>query len=163
MTIPRNILSELPRIGPSENPSKYPEEVLPRYIPRRFQTDCWSSEFRRKFPRKFRGKMNFRGVISEELFPRTYFVDTDYESVCLLLQSVVLLELAEIHDDDCFLPSNWNAEPLGSCSVLGISIDTLVETSTDYSNGVSIDALGQALMRRLNMLTKLPRSALALL
>ncbi|KAF3575771.1 hypothetical protein DY000_02030222 [Brassica cretica] len=28
--IPRNISSELPRIGPSESPSKYPEEVLPR-------------------------------------------------------------------------------------------------------------------------------------
>ena len=46
---------------------------------------------------------------------------------------------------------------------IGISIDTLVETSTDYSIGISIDALGQALMRGLNMLTKLPRSALALL
>ncbi|KAF2563433.1 hypothetical protein F2Q70_00017342 [Brassica cretica] len=43
----------------------------------------------------------------------------------------------------------------------GISIDTLVETSTDYSIGISIDALSQALMRGLNMLTKLPRSALA--
>jgi len=43
---------------------------------------------------------------------------------------------------------------------IGISIDTLVETSTDYSIGISIDALGQALMRRLNMLAKLPRSAL---
>ncbi|KAF3538253.1 hypothetical protein F2Q69_00021716 [Brassica cretica] len=42
-----------------------------------------------------------------------------------------------------------------------ISIDTLVETSTDYSIGISIDALGQALMRGLNMLTKLTRSALA--
>ncbi|KAF2598533.1 hypothetical protein F2Q68_00007835 [Brassica cretica] len=30
MKIPRNISSELPRIGPSETPSKYPEEVLPR-------------------------------------------------------------------------------------------------------------------------------------
>ncbi|KAF3606579.1 hypothetical protein DY000_02046829 [Brassica cretica] len=28
--IPRNISSELPRIGPSESPSKYPDEVLPR-------------------------------------------------------------------------------------------------------------------------------------
>ncbi|KAF3508482.1 hypothetical protein F2Q69_00005078 [Brassica cretica] len=68
MTIPRNISSELPRIGPSENPSKYPEEVLPRYIPRSFPTNWWSSEFPRKlFPRnsvgKFRGKMNFRGLI----------------------------------------------------------------------------------------------------
>ncbi|KAF3600065.1 hypothetical protein F2Q69_00034554 [Brassica cretica] len=30
MNILRNISSELPRIGPSESPSKYPEEVLPR-------------------------------------------------------------------------------------------------------------------------------------
>ncbi|KAF3606100.1 hypothetical protein DY000_02044877 [Brassica cretica] len=75
MKIPRNISSELPRIGPSESPSKYPEEVLPRYIP----TNWWSSEFprkfissefRRKFPRDFRGKMNFRGVISDNLFRR---------------------------------------------------------------------------------------------
>ncbi|WZZ61467.1 hypothetical protein YC2023_061574 [Brassica napus] len=41
-----------------------------------------------------------------------------------------------------------------------ISIDILVETSTDYSIGISIDALSQALMRGLNILTKLPRSAL---
>ena len=46
---------------------------------------------------------------------------------------------------------------------IGISIDTLVETSTDYSIGISVDAFGQALMRGLNVLTKLPRSALALL
>uniref|UniRef100_A0A0D3D2A6 Uncharacterized protein n=1 Tax=Brassica oleracea var. oleracea TaxID=109376 RepID=A0A0D3D2A6_BRAOL len=81
MKIPRNISSELPRIGPSENPSKYPEEVLPQYIPRTFPTNWWSSEFprkfissefRRKFPRGFRGKMNFRRVISENLFRREW-------------------------------------------------------------------------------------------
>ena len=44
---------------------------------------------------------------------------------------------------------------------IGLLIETLVETLTDYSIGISIDALGQALMRGLNMLTKLPRSALA--
>ncbi|KAF3559897.1 hypothetical protein F2Q69_00014395 [Brassica cretica] len=80
MKIPRNISSELPRIGPTENPSKYPEKVLPRYITRTFPTNWWfsefprkfiSSEFRRKFPRDFRGKMNFQGVISEDLFRRT--------------------------------------------------------------------------------------------
>ncbi|KAG5385299.1 hypothetical protein IGI04_036769 [Brassica rapa subsp. trilocularis] len=38
-----------------------------------------SSEFRRKFPRDFRGKMNFQGVISEELFPRTFFVGMSSE------------------------------------------------------------------------------------
>ncbi|KAF3540670.1 hypothetical protein F2Q69_00023122 [Brassica cretica] len=47
----------------------------------------------------------------------------------------------------------------GSNEISRISIDTLVETSTDYSIGISIDTLGQALMRGLNMLTKLPRSA----
>uniref|UniRef100_A0A0D3AMK0 Uncharacterized protein n=1 Tax=Brassica oleracea var. oleracea TaxID=109376 RepID=A0A0D3AMK0_BRAOL len=79
MKIPRNISSELSRIGPSESPSKYPKEVLPQYIPRSFSTNLWSlefprkfvsSEFRRKFLRKFRGKMNFRGVIFEDLFRR---------------------------------------------------------------------------------------------
>ncbi|KAF3494560.1 hypothetical protein DY000_02052745 [Brassica cretica] len=74
---PRKFPSKLPRIGPSKSPSKYPEEVLLRYIPRSFPTNWWSSEFprkfvslefRRKFPRDFRGKMNFRGVISEDLF-----------------------------------------------------------------------------------------------
>ncbi|KAF3512943.1 hypothetical protein F2Q69_00009488 [Brassica cretica] len=68
MKISRNISSELPRIGPSENLSKYPEEVLPRYIPRSFPTIWWSSEFprkfvssefRRKISRDFQGKMNF--------------------------------------------------------------------------------------------------------
>uniref|UniRef100_A0A0D3BU46 Uncharacterized protein n=1 Tax=Brassica oleracea var. oleracea TaxID=109376 RepID=A0A0D3BU46_BRAOL len=86
MKIPRNISSELPRIGPSESPSKYPEEVLPRYIPRSFPTNWWSSEFprkfvssefRRKFPRAFRGKMNFRGLVSSvcrrnNVIPTTY-------------------------------------------------------------------------------------------
>ncbi|KAF2560659.1 hypothetical protein F2Q70_00018292 [Brassica cretica] len=79
MKISRNISSELLRIGPSESPSKYPEEVLPRYIPRSFPTNWWSSEFprkfvssefRRKIQRDFRGKMNFRRVISEDLFRR---------------------------------------------------------------------------------------------
>ena len=46
---------------------------------------------------------------------------------------------------------------------IGISIDTLVETSTDYLIRISIDAFGQALMHGLNVLTKLPRSALVLL
>ncbi|KAF2574521.1 hypothetical protein F2Q70_00001602 [Brassica cretica] len=90
--IPRNI----PRIGPSENPSKYLEEVRPRYIPRTFPTNWWSSEFpwklissefRQKFPRDFRGKMNFRGIISEDLFRRY----------------VVGITLFRRHTDDFFL------------------------------------------------------------
>ncbi|KAF2557259.1 hypothetical protein F2Q68_00016690 [Brassica cretica] len=55
MKIPRNISSELLRIGPSESPSKYPDEVLPRYIPRSFPTNWWSSEFPRNSVGKFRG------------------------------------------------------------------------------------------------------------
>ncbi|CAN6930867.1 unnamed protein product [Brassica oleracea] len=86
MKIPRNISSKLLRIGPSEIPSKYPEEVLPRYIPRSFPTNWWSSEFpqkfissefRRKIPRDFRGKMNFRGLVlsvcrRNNVIPTTY-------------------------------------------------------------------------------------------
>uniref|UniRef100_A0A0D3CTM2 RING-type E3 ubiquitin transferase n=1 Tax=Brassica oleracea var. oleracea TaxID=109376 RepID=A0A0D3CTM2_BRAOL len=94
MKIPRNISSELPRIGPSESPSKYPEEVLPRYIPRSFPTNWWSSEFprkfvssefRRKIPRDFRGKMNFRGVISEDLFRREPIPEV-VDKVCSICQ-----------------------------------------------------------------------------
>ncbi|KAF2534787.1 hypothetical protein F2Q70_00030478 [Brassica cretica] len=44
-------------VGTSEVDS---EDVLPRYIPRSFPTNWWSSEFRRKIPRDFRGKWNFR-------------------------------------------------------------------------------------------------------
>ncbi|KAF3539296.1 hypothetical protein F2Q69_00021742 [Brassica cretica] len=53
--------------------------------------------------------------------------------------------------------------PVSIDDSIGISIDTLVELSTNYSIGILIDAFGQALMRGLNVLTKLPRSALALL
>ncbi|KAF3568373.1 hypothetical protein DY000_02013134 [Brassica cretica] len=90
--IPRNIPREL-FFGfisseiPDENSEEHfvgtsevnSEEVLPRYIPRSFPTNWWSSEFprkfvssefRRKIPRNFRGKLNFRGVISEDLFRR---------------------------------------------------------------------------------------------
>ncbi|KAF3601353.1 hypothetical protein F2Q69_00035565 [Brassica cretica] len=63
-------------VGTSEVNS---EDVLTRYILRRFPTNWWSSEFprkfvssefRRKIPRDFRGKWNFRGVISEDMFCR---------------------------------------------------------------------------------------------
>ena len=46
---------------------------------------------------------------------------------------------------------------------IGISIDTLVETLTDYLIRISIDAFGLALMHGLNMPTKLPRSSFVLL
>ncbi|KAF2571574.1 hypothetical protein F2Q70_00002693 [Brassica cretica] len=45
--------------------------------------------------------------------------------------------------------------------ILFRNIDTLVEPSTDYSIRISIDAFDQALMHKLIVLTKLPRSALA--
>ncbi|XP_033148068.1 uncharacterized protein LOC117134195 [Brassica rapa] len=70
INIPRNVLSKLPRIGPSE---------FHRYIPRNLPTNiCFSefprnfvsSEFRRKFPTEFRGSMNFREDISEDFFRR---------------------------------------------------------------------------------------------
>ncbi|WZZ73708.1 hypothetical protein YC2023_085078 [Brassica napus] len=56
-----------------------------------------SSEFRRKFPRDFRGKMNFRGVISEDFFCRY----------------VIGIALFRRHTDDFSL-----SMPLFSCSVL---------------------------------------------
>uniref|UniRef100_A0A0D3D7L1 Uncharacterized protein n=1 Tax=Brassica oleracea var. oleracea TaxID=109376 RepID=A0A0D3D7L1_BRAOL len=73
-----NISSELPRIGPLESPSKNPEEVLPRYIPKTFPTNWWSLEFPRNsvgnsflrnsvgnsFPRNSVG--NFRGKSEEK-------------------------------------------------------------------------------------------------
>ncbi|KAF3597782.1 hypothetical protein DY000_02020434 [Brassica cretica] len=49
------------------------EEVLPRYIPRNFPTNRWSSEFPRNSVGKFRG-ISEEKRISEELFPRTCFV-----------------------------------------------------------------------------------------
>ena len=62
-----------------ELPRNYPDEVLPRYIPRTFPTNKGSSEFprkfissefRRKIPRDFRGKKKFRGIISDDVFRR---------------------------------------------------------------------------------------------
>ncbi|KAF3507639.1 hypothetical protein F2Q69_00004712 [Brassica cretica] len=75
MKILRNISSELPRIGPSENPSKYPEEVLPRYIPMTFPTNWWSSEFPRNSE-----EMNFRRVIYEDLFPPNAMAEAKTQS-----------------------------------------------------------------------------------
>uniref|UniRef100_A0A0D3DAK2 TIR domain-containing protein n=2 Tax=Brassica TaxID=3705 RepID=A0A0D3DAK2_BRAOL len=49
----------------------YPDEVLLRYIPRRFQTNWCSSEFPRKcVSSEFRRMKKFRGIISEDLFRR---------------------------------------------------------------------------------------------
>ncbi|KAF3525829.1 hypothetical protein F2Q69_00048759 [Brassica cretica] len=111
MKIPRNISSELPRIGPSESPSKYPEEVLPRYIPRIFPTNWWSlefprkfisSEFRRKFSRDFRGKMNFRGLVSSVdvvlRLPSLSFHD-DVSKTCIEVDVVLRLSSLSFHDD----------------------------------------------------------------
>uniref|UniRef100_A0A0D3AQ33 Uncharacterized protein n=1 Tax=Brassica oleracea var. oleracea TaxID=109376 RepID=A0A0D3AQ33_BRAOL len=57
-------------VGTSEVNS---EDVLPRYIPRRFPTNWWSSEFPRNSVGKFR-RISEENGISEELFPRTCFV-----------------------------------------------------------------------------------------
>ncbi|KAF3551451.1 hypothetical protein DY000_02004950 [Brassica cretica] len=69
--------------------------------------------------------------------------------------------MADERDGDGGDERRFQKECGGEASIDRISIDTLIETSTDYSIGISIDALGQALMRRLNMLSKLTRSALA--
>ncbi|KAF3610280.1 hypothetical protein DY000_02050263 [Brassica cretica] len=64
MKILRNISSELPRIGPSESPSKYPEEVIYR------------GAFRRTGgPRSFLGipSKNSKGFPRKNEFPRSYF------------------------------------------------------------------------------------------
>ncbi|KAF3535204.1 hypothetical protein F2Q69_00021353 [Brassica cretica] len=54
-------------ISRGSSPSVYSEELSDEpEFPRKFV----SSEFRRKISRDFRGKMNFRGVISEDLFRR---------------------------------------------------------------------------------------------
>ena len=45
---------------------------------------------------------------------------------------------------------------------IGISINTLDEPSTNYSIRISINVVGQALSRRLNVLIKLHISAFAL-
>ncbi|KAF3525188.1 hypothetical protein F2Q69_00048911 [Brassica cretica] len=57
-------------VGTSEVNS---EDVLPRYIPRRFPANWWSSEFPRNSVGKFRGISEENGI-SEELFPMTCFV-----------------------------------------------------------------------------------------
>uniref|UniRef100_A0A0D3D3J9 Uncharacterized protein n=1 Tax=Brassica oleracea var. oleracea TaxID=109376 RepID=A0A0D3D3J9_BRAOL len=68
--IPRNIPRDL-FLGifrgfiSSESPSVYSEELSDELV-----VLGVSSEFRWKIPRDFRGKMNFRGIISEDLFRR---------------------------------------------------------------------------------------------
>uniref|UniRef100_A0A0D3CDH5 Uncharacterized protein n=1 Tax=Brassica oleracea var. oleracea TaxID=109376 RepID=A0A0D3CDH5_BRAOL len=52
-------------ISRGSSPSVYSEELFDELV-----VLGVSSEFCRKFPRKFRGKKNFRGVISEDLFRR---------------------------------------------------------------------------------------------
>uniref|UniRef100_A0A0D3DA72 Uncharacterized protein n=1 Tax=Brassica oleracea var. oleracea TaxID=109376 RepID=A0A0D3DA72_BRAOL len=52
-------------ISRGSSPSVYSEELSDELV-----VHGVSSEFCQKFPRDFRGKMNFRGVISEDLFRR---------------------------------------------------------------------------------------------
>ncbi|KAF3593005.1 hypothetical protein DY000_02023941 [Brassica cretica] len=114
MKIPRNISSELPRIEPSESSSEYTEGELPRYIPRSFPTNWWSSEFprkfvssefRQKFPRDFRGKMNFRRVIFEDLFRRLCMREDalGFKREQILMKQVVLHVLKRICVSSCTL------------------------------------------------------------
>uniref|UniRef100_A0A0D3CDT8 Uncharacterized protein n=1 Tax=Brassica oleracea var. oleracea TaxID=109376 RepID=A0A0D3CDT8_BRAOL len=60
-------------ISRGSSPSVYSEELSDELVVPEFPRKFVFSEFRRKFPRKFRGKMNFRGVISKDLF-RLYVV-----------------------------------------------------------------------------------------
>ncbi|KAF3529772.1 hypothetical protein DY000_02042630 [Brassica cretica] len=62
-------------VGTSEVNS---EDVLPRYIPKRFPTNWWSSEFPRNSVGKFRGISEENGI-SKKLFPRTCFVGMSSE------------------------------------------------------------------------------------
>ncbi|KAF3555645.1 hypothetical protein F2Q69_00012729 [Brassica cretica] len=142
MKIPRNISSELPRIGPSENPSKYPEEALPRYIPRSFPTNMWSSEFprkfvssefRRKIPRDFRGKMNFRGVIFEDLFRR--------QKLTILFHSTTMAAITNVCDLKPF-KSTWKirVKILRLWKQYSATGGLTIEMVLIDSNGVKINA-----------------------
>ncbi|KAF2553214.1 hypothetical protein F2Q68_00036182 [Brassica cretica] len=79
MKIPRNTSSELPRTGPSENPSKYPEEVLLGIFRGPFRRTGGPQKFisegfprKNEFPRSY-----FRGLVSSvcrrnNVIPTTY-------------------------------------------------------------------------------------------
>ena len=75
----------------------------------------------------------------------------------------IIIELNTYKQTISLSLSRFVYSPVSIDDSIGISIYTLVETSTDYSIGISIDTFGQALGCGLNVLTKLPRSALALL
>ena len=81
MKIPRNISSELLRIGPSENPSKYPEGLIPRKFPRNIST-VYSEELSDELlVLGVSSEIRFLGIPSEisegfprkNEFPRSYF------------------------------------------------------------------------------------------
>ncbi|CAG7906918.1 unnamed protein product, partial [Brassica rapa] len=58
----------IPRDIPTTSSSEYSEDFPMNWWSSEFPRNLISSEFRQKFPRDFRGKMNFRGVISEDFF-----------------------------------------------------------------------------------------------
>uniref|UniRef100_A0A0D3BEU0 Uncharacterized protein n=1 Tax=Brassica oleracea var. oleracea TaxID=109376 RepID=A0A0D3BEU0_BRAOL len=57
-------------ISRGSSPTVYSDDLSDELVVLGVSSEFISSEFRRKFPRDFRGKMNFRGVISEDLFHR---------------------------------------------------------------------------------------------
>ncbi|KAG5411781.1 hypothetical protein IGI04_008100 [Brassica rapa subsp. trilocularis] len=66
----RRKISCIPRDIPTTSSSEYSDDFPTNLFSSEFPRKFISSEFRRKFPRDFRGKMNFRGVISEDFFRR---------------------------------------------------------------------------------------------
>ncbi|KAG5383538.1 hypothetical protein IGI04_035008 [Brassica rapa subsp. trilocularis] len=60
----------IPRDIPTTSFSEYSEDFPTNWWSSEFPRKLISSEFLRKFPRDFREKMNFRGVISEDFFRR---------------------------------------------------------------------------------------------
>ncbi|KAF3510390.1 hypothetical protein F2Q69_00009033 [Brassica cretica] len=73
MTVSRNVSSELPRIGPSENPSVYSEEISDELVVLGVSSEiCFLG---------IPSEISEEKKISEELFPRTYFVGADGTTV----------------------------------------------------------------------------------
>ncbi|KAF3518673.1 hypothetical protein DY000_02059268 [Brassica cretica] len=69
--VPRKVSSELPKIGPSENPSVYSEEISDELVVLGVSSEiCFLG---------IPSEISEEKRISEELFPRTYFVGMSSE------------------------------------------------------------------------------------